>query len=291
METKRCRFCGSDRVYFWTDKPKYYVKCFDCNFISVDPLPSQEELDNHYSQYHDRNHQASAEKNLLRLQSYNQEISWLISLLDLNLYSSLRPLSVFDYGCSGGYFLDALRERLHDVPMRLKGDDKSPPAVKVLKDKGYYIDFENLTANNWTVDLIILRGVIEHVPDFKKLLQSLSSRLSKGGYLFITATPNGASPCATLYRHNWIQHHYPSHIQHFSSHHLDYLGALNGLERVDSIDFYTKSPYKSEKDVQVFVNSIQQGMIDYNGLGQDSLISLRHAFFESMLTILYKINW
>ena len=178
---KICRFCGSKKVYTWTNQPTSYVKCFDCNFISVDPLPSKQDLDNHYSQYHDKNHQASAEKNALRLQSYHQEISWLLNFLDLNLYSASRPLSVFDYGCSGEYFLDVLKSRLHDIPVELKGDDKSPPAVEVLISKGYYLDYDNLSSNDLKFDMVILRGVIEHVPDFQDLFKSLSSRLNKGG--------------------------------------------------------------------------------------------------------------
>ena len=230
-------------------------------------------------------------KNDLRLQSYHQEIDWLCNHIDFKTHSRERPLCIFDYGCSGGYFLDIFKEKLNDIPLLLKGDDKSNPAIKILKEKNYYISLSDIIVENLSFDIVILRGVIEHVPDFRGLFQSLSQILTKGGYLFITATPNGSSPCATLYRHNWVQHHYPSHIQHFSSHHLDYLAALNNLIRVDSIDLYSDSPYKKDTDIETFCDSIQQGTIRYTNHCQDNLNSLKHAFFESMLTILYQYKY
>jgi 2-polyprenyl-3-methyl-5-hydroxy-6-metoxy-1,4-benzoquinol methylase len=282
-----CRFCDSRKVDLWTSVPKNYYKCFDCNFISVYPLPTYTEINDHYRDYHDKNHQAIKEKNDLRKLSYCQEIDWILKYIDLNNSSDTNLFKVFDYGCSGGYFLDEIKKNINMESLLLNGYDRSNPAIKILKEKGYYIDFFNIK-NQYKYDLIIIRGVIEHIVDFKKLFMVLSNMLSINGYLFITATPNANSPCATLYRHNWVQHHYPSHIQHFSSTHFDYLSAKNGLIRIASTDLYNESPYMNESDKKIFMQYVSKQFISFNQKNSEVIKDLSHAFYESMLTLLYR---
>ena len=39
-------------------------------------------------------------------------------------------------------------------------------------------------------DLIIMRGVIEHIPNFEEIIKKLSKCVNKNGLFYITATPN-----------------------------------------------------------------------------------------------------
>ena len=282
-----CRLCGSDRIALWTSLPKTYYKCFDCNFISVNPLPTDAEIEAHYKQYHDKNHQAVKEKNDLRRLSYKQEVDWLSEHIEFDPINDQREFKVFDFGCSGGYFLDEMKNSFKMKKILLHGYDRSEPAIKILKEKGYFVDY-NDRDNSKRYDLVIIRGVIEHVVPFKELFTELTDMLSEKGYLFITATPNGNSPCATLYRHNWVQHHYPSHIQHFNSSHFDYLSALNGLIRVRSADLYADSPYKKAHDDNIFISMVQNEQAHFNKVIPEEDKRMEHAFFESMLTLLFR---
>ncbi len=284
----QCRFCHSTRLNLWTSTPRNYYQCVDCLFISVAPLPTSTELDQHYFAYHDLNHQADEKKNLLRSYSYKQEIAWMMKYIPFLSKSIDREVEILDYGCSGGYLLDMLSETCQEIPLRLYGTDISIPAIDILKQKGYYYEFDKIRSQT-LFDLAILRGVIEHVPDFKSLIDQILGSVKVGGYFFITATPNGTSTCSILYRHNWVQHHYPSHIQHFSAHHFDYLCAEHGFSRVDSVDLYFDSPYKKPDDSTIFINSVKDNGLSFHKVPEAPLNKkLGHAYFGSMLTLLYK---
>ena len=282
-----CRFCGSENKTLWAKEPREYFQCTDCLFISVDLLPTNKELDDHYSKYHDLNHQENAEKNELRSESYKQEVEWLKKYIDFQ--SNMKEnFSVYDYGASGGYFLDTVKNMITDKDILLYGDDKSLPAIEKLQEKGYYHSLD-LNKPNGKFDLVILRGLVEHVPDFKDLLTKVMKSLKDEGFLFITATPNGTSTCAQLYRHNWVQHHYPGHIQHFSAHHFDYYLASGNMIRVDSTDLYYDSVYKKDRDAADFIGSINKEKYNFENCKEKSIQSKsKHAFFGSMLTLLYR---
>jgi len=282
-----CRFCGSKNKALWTDVPKKYYQCTDCLFVSVDPVPSNAELEEHYSQYHDLNHQESDKKNRLRSESYKQEIKWLKKYIDFQ-QNKESDFSVYDYGASGGYFLDAFKDISKDQNIRLYADDKSEPAIERLKEKNYYYNLEENSPTN-KFDLVVLRGLVEHVPDFKTLLNKVVASLKSDGLLFITATPNGVSTCAQLYRHNWTQHHYPGHIQHFSAHHFDYYLAKHNMIRVDSTDLYYDSIYKKSSDVNNFIKSVTKIGMSFSDCKNKKMDNnLQYAFFGSMLTLLYR---
>jgi 2-polyprenyl-3-methyl-5-hydroxy-6-metoxy-1,4-benzoquinol methylase len=286
-----CRFCGSGSLVEWTAKPVPYVKCTDCNFISVSQLPSKEELDFHYSKYHDLNHQASITKNQLRAKSYKQESLWLVDKIqNLSKVDPKDSFRTFDFGGSGGYFLDCfssiLSQEMPDINLEFSCCDKSEPAIEILRDKGYYIAEEEAFSNLDYYDLVIVRGVIEHIPNFKQIVQYLSRIVRSSGFVFITATPNGSSAAATLYRSGWVQHHYPSHIQHFSESHFDILFSLENFIRCSFDDLYFNSPYANPSlDLKRFRQSAETMQGNSEMLGDDST---RHAFPGSMLTLLYK---
>jgi len=263
----KCRFCGGENLSRWTGD---YFRCNDCLYISTVPEPSVDELNEHYKHYHEKNHQASQQKNEQRLVSYQQEVQWLTKQLGNPL-----PGKVFDYGASGGYFLDALAS-FGGVPTDLlNGDDASPGAINLLKEKNYYCPIHEL--EDKSTSLLVLRGVLEHLLDFRGVLNQLCAAVEDAGYFFITATPDSSGTVANLYRDQWVQHHYPSHFQHFNSALVDRLLAENSFVPLAVVDLYQKSVYRSDKDDQVWLNTIN---------GKES--GGRHAYWGSMMTRLYK---
>ena len=237
------------------------------------------DLKKHYTKYHDNNHQASLQKNEARLKSYRQEVEWLKSLGVLS-----DGMSIFDYGCSGGYLLDYISGQFSKCV--LSGYDLSDDSQVILRQKGYFAEPKDLRD---PVDLIIVRGVIEHVVDFKGLMAHLASKIRVGGCLFITATPNGSSAAAQLLRHNWVQHHYPSHIQHFSDFHIDYLLSRSSMLRLSAVDLYQDSPYFEESSALSIMGYVSTKEVSdlYSSSGQEDQ-ALRVPFYGSMLTLLYK---
>lgn len=264
---KECRFCNGTDLKVWTGK---YYRCNDCLYICTVPAPSTEEIDAHYANYHEQNHQASETKNKARAISYIQEIDWIKRQTN-------RPLKgpVFDYGASGGYFLDALVGHGGINTDVAFGDDLSPGARETLAQKGYRLPIES--AEKGEMQLVVLRGVLEHVLDFRTLLKELTSLVADDGYFFITATPDSSSTLANVYREKWVQHHYPSHFQHFSSALVDQLFAELGFTLADHVDLYKDSVYRSDSD-----DSSWLAVIQHDKPGQ------KHAYWGSMMTRLYK---
>lgn len=264
---KQCRFCGSHDLKIWAE---HYERCNDCLYICSVPAPTPAEIDQHYSRYHENNHQKSEAKNAARAISYVQEIRW----LENNLGSPIRG-PVFDYGASGGYFLDALVSEGGVHPQAAYGDDLSPGAIEQLIKKGYRKTINSLQPRS--MGLVTLRGVLEHLLDFRGVLLNLTKLVADDGAFFITATPDSSSTVANLYRERWVQHHYPSHFQHFSSALVDRLLAECGFVLVDHVDLYRESVYRSGDDDRHWLRAV-------NGTPPE----VQHAYWGSMMTRLYR---
>ena len=72
----------------------------------------------------------------------------------------------------------------------------------VYANKKYNVNFGVFPSLEFSqfYDLIIFRGVIEHVKNPKKYLDKAISLLNKDGYIFITATPNSESVCCKMFK-------------------------------------------------------------------------------------------
>jgi len=263
----QCRFCAGTDLKLWVGR---YQRCNDCLYICAVPAPTPDEIDRHYSQYHENNHQKSEAKNLARAVSYQQEIRWLKGLLGDPL-----PGPVFDYGASGGYFLDALVSDGGVAASQAHGDDLSPGAVAQLVKKGYRKTVSSCESKS--MQLVTLRGVLEHLLDFRSVIGDLTGLVADGGALFITATPDASSTVANLYRDRWVQHHYPSHFQHFTSALVDQLLAERGFVLVDHVDLYRESVYRSDDDDLHWLRAVK-----------GTVPEVHHAYWGSMMTRLYR---
>ena len=272
---KECRFCKGSDLKIWAGK---YYRCNDCLYICTVPTPTAQEIDKHYAHYHEKNHQASEAKNKARAKSYIQEVDWLKAQLGKSIEGP-----VFDYGASGGYFLDALIEHSGLTTEQAFADDLSIGAVSTLSEKSYHLSVDSVDKK--AMKLVVLRGVLEHLMDFRGLLKQLTELVDDKGYFFITATPDSSATVANVYRDEWVQHHYPSHFQHFSSTLVDQLFAELDFVLVDHIDLYRHSIYRSEKDDQTWLASVNGCKVRD---ASENDFSKKHAYWGSMMTRLYK---
>ena len=104
----------------------------------------------------------------------------------------------------------------------------------------------------------------------------MSSKLVRGGHFFITATPDSSCTIANIYRDKWVQHHYPSHFQHFSATHVDILMGESRLVISDTVDLYKDSIYRKGNDDSSWLNAVDGGSVFEP-----------HAYWGSMMTRLY----
>ena len=91
-----------------------------------------------------------------------------------------------------------------------------------------------------------MRGVIEHLIDFKKIIKLLRKSLNKNGIFYICATPNSYSLAFELSPSKFNQNH-PGHLFHFNHVNLTKMFfQLNFLLEDLKMD-YLKTPYQNTK--------------------------------------------
>ena len=128
-----------------------------------------------------------------------------------------------------------------------------------------------------------MRGSIEHVPDPVQSINDVSKNLNTDGYFYITATPNGESFSADLYRDQWTLFHPVQHLWHFSEKTLEKICSRFGLELVASHYPYLGTVYENvkrdllqiTKDIDLIENS-------------EDKPSVSPPFFGNMMSLVFK---
>jgi len=109
------------------------------------------------------------------------------------------PLKVLDVGCGNGRFERFLREKV-TTDLDYTGTDNSQKLLKLAKEKtngqliyldliSHLLSHQSVAPKNKKYDLIVLFGVLHHIPDQnlrKRLLTELANQLEPGGLLILT---------------------------------------------------------------------------------------------------------
>jgi 2-polyprenyl-3-methyl-5-hydroxy-6-metoxy-1,4-benzoquinol methylase len=104
-----------------------------------------------------------------------------------------RTFQILDVGCAEAGFLDALHAAgMAGLGLELKADRISTskgfnPGLNIIE--GDITDPDIVAIVNKTFDLIVLRDVIEHIPDKDIVFEHLSSLLRPNGFVYITFPP------------------------------------------------------------------------------------------------------
>lgn len=122
---------------------------------------------------------------------------------------------ILDLGCGAGDFSAYLRTFGY---LKVYASDATTQRPVLLpKDAGYFpFDFdacEFASAPDLRGGFLILRSVLEHVRNPRKLLESLRARGITGVYIYV---PNAASLEAKLFRSYWWGYDPPRHLWHFT---------------------------------------------------------------------------
>ena len=110
---------------------------------------------------------------------------------------------VLDVGCSGGQFLNSFDP---DKWIRLGVDIEQHDAEFAKKEFGIDVRVGHILELDWNekFDLVMMRGVIEHVSNPITFIEKCCDLILPGGIFYITATPMGDSFAFYVYREKWI---------------------------------------------------------------------------------------
>jgi 2-polyprenyl-3-methyl-5-hydroxy-6-metoxy-1,4-benzoquinol methylase len=197
------------------------VKCRECSLVYLNPRPTTKALAVYYPPDYAPYVQRGLPGKLTRFLREREAAGLRRSLPE--------GAEVLEVGCAAGDLLVPLR----DVGFRVTGVELSDHAATIARTR-HHLDVHTGTIADAPLagrsfDAVIMRNVIEHVPDPKGDLAKAASLLTPGG-LLVLRTDNVASSDARLFRSLWYGFDFPRHLTLFSPETLSSLVRSAGLE-------------------------------------------------------------
>ena len=230
-ESVRCNFCRADdfEILLSDGKDRRHhlpgefrlVKCRECGLVYLNPRPTASALGAYYPPDYAPYVQRGLFGKLTRVLR-KREAS--------GLKRALRPgAEVLEVGCAAGDLLVPLRE----AGFRVTGVELSEHAASAARTRHglevYTGTIASAALAERSFDAVIMRSVIEHVPDPKGDLEKAAELLRPGG-LLVLRTDNVASSDARLFRALWYGFDFPRHLTLFSPQTLTAFVQSAGLE-------------------------------------------------------------
>jgi 2-polyprenyl-3-methyl-5-hydroxy-6-metoxy-1,4-benzoquinol methylase len=277
IDVDECIACRSREFNNFSSSEAFpAVKCINCGLIWMKPFFNKKGLDKYYSEYLRKRRFNSKEKMRQREIQYELDVEFI-----QNYISKGRML---DVGCSGGFFLSYFNSSFEK-----HGIEIDSGAVKFSKEnyKEFGHNIQCLSIDKYTpsskFDLIVMRGVIEHVIDPVSEIKKVSELLKSKGLFCIVATPNADAISVDLYRDKWTLFHPIQHLWHFSPHTLSLICSKFNLELIASDFPYLGTPYENAyDDIKAVTNSIKQ---KENGIDN---LPVSPAFFGNMMSLVFR---
>lgn len=202
-----CNICMSDKCkHFLNAKGFNFFKCQNCNYVFINPLPTDEEISLIYRlEYFDKGKYID---DFATKMEYKRRIG-----LIQNIAFETKP-SILDFGCASGDFVNFTKSN-YDIT----GIDFSDDAILLAKTKypdlkSQFLYFNELQNLDRTFDIIVLWDVLEHVKSPLETLEYLKKFLKTGGAIIIS-TPNIGAIVPKIFKNKWAFMTPPEHLSFF----------------------------------------------------------------------------
>lgn len=137
-------------------------------------------------------------------EQYRHTVNYLIPFFKAVLPADIDQMDILEVGCAEGGFIDVLQQTNKNV----QGIELEASRVEIALEKNPDLKIQvgditdsRLTAKlNRQFDLIVIRDVIEHIPNKDAAFRHLSALLKPGGFLYMTFPPK-YSPFAGHQQH------------------------------------------------------------------------------------------
>jgi SAM-dependent methyltransferase len=196
-----------------------FVRCRTCGLVRLDPIPTDEQLADHYA---------------ARFESGNYEPAKAVHRLPtlrivFDEFPAVRCGRVFDVGCFDGGLLDIAA----NAGWETWGLDYQGPAVEIARAKHQgriaVGPLETYEPPRRDFDVVTGVGVIEHLRQPDALTKFAARALKPGGLLIVQTPDRGSLPAAVLGRY-WPPVAPPEHIWYFNRSNLRRLLGEAGFE-------------------------------------------------------------
>jgi 2-polyprenyl-3-methyl-5-hydroxy-6-metoxy-1,4-benzoquinol methylase len=214
VETIVCPLCGSSSFYPRVEKHGFtYVECNECSFVYLNPQLTQDAISDVYN---DRDLREFFFKELLLPHvEGDQRPEFETRLSQLQALVQAPNPRLLDIGCAAGLFLSLAEKRgLHGEGLELNelyiDYIKAHRPVTVHKKL-----LEEMNYPDFSLDVVTLWDVLEHLPKPVETLQEISRILTRGGILALT-TINHACINERLLKERWRYYMPPDHLCSFT---------------------------------------------------------------------------
>ena len=204
------------------------VTCENCGFIFADTTANQETYDRYYSEMSKYDMAYVNSDTLL----FIERAAWINTLVHN------KATSIIDVGCGNGQLLLELRKLGFS---NLTALDPSPKCIEDIQQQGINGIAGSIfdITSSIRYDAIVLSGVLEHICDVAKIIQTIKSLAKPDGLLLICV------PDASRYQdYDTVSFDYFNieHINHFDETSLINLGFFHGLRVVNFFKTTIKLP-------------------------------------------------
>ena len=236
LNNKNCSFPlkGKNiKFAFYFNKLKY-LKCETCMLSFQTILQSDIKVVNkkvakfYNRKYFYKTYKENNSMYLKRKMQYKEDKKYFLKNFDDNANKK-----ILDFGCGNGEFLSLFKSKKYGYEFNKDVDKKT---------KINYLNYNDIFELKY--DAIIMRGVVEHIPEFYKELKKLFKCLKKGGIFFISATPNNLSLPFYLKAKNFHLNN-ERHIYHFNHINLGSFFLKNNFLNIQIAFQYDETPYKN----------------------------------------------
>ncbi|MEK7201305.1 MAG: class I SAM-dependent methyltransferase [Patescibacteria group bacterium] len=268
-----CNLCGGMERSVWAvSDPITAYECTACGLVYHDPQLTDKGRELFYASGYFEMQNDPADS-ALRDVMYGVEIAF----LEKHRASGV----LLDVGCGGGFLLNAFSNswEKHGIEFDARAVEHAREVLNLDVAQG---EVTSVSFPEGTFDVIVLRGVIEHMATPREMIEHLLPWLKKGGLLYITSTPNTESLCAELYREKWNLFT-ADHQIHFSKSNLVSFFKGIGMSLADAGYLYLETPYANE--VADYRKIVTDAKLIGSGNGSEVISS--PAFYGNMLSLIF----
>jgi SAM-dependent methyltransferase len=193
VKRRGCIACGGQHSAPGPAKGAWiYRRCHGCGLLWLEPLPSLEQIADHYR--HAGSYQVAIRYGPQNRRVYEQLADWA---------GVTRGERVLDVGCSTGELLGVLAERGADVHgIELQAEAAAIANERLGDGRVVCANVDSTDLELGSFDAVTMMAVLEHVRDPRSLLERVRAWLLPDGRLSLQ-TPNASSVLARLLGRAW----------------------------------------------------------------------------------------